>query len=57
MPSASVVSEKEAIAADLDCSGCGRPLIKDGQLKCLWCKPKRLVPATLGQKAIVLPAP
>lgn len=53
MPSASVA--ETAIVTDLKCFGCGNPIIKDGQFKCLRCRPKRNVPATLDKRDIVCP--
>jgi len=54
MPSASV-AESSVTAPDLECSGCGNPIIINGQFKCLRCRPRRLVPATLGKQSIVCP--
>lgn len=42
-----------SLAADLECSGCGRKLVEDGHFKCVRCKV--LVEATLGQKRIYCP--
>ena len=39
-----------SLVADLKCSGCGRPLVKDGCLKCTRCD--ALVVATLGENRI-----
>lgn len=42
-----------SVATNLKCGGCGRPLVKDGYLKCRRCK--QLVEATLRQKMIFCP--
>ncbi len=42
-----------SLVADLECSGCGRPLVRDGCFKCTRCD--RLVHATLGEKRIYCP--
>lgn len=52
MPSAST-AEKSVVAPNVKCSGCGNPIIKDKQFKCLRCRPHRLVPATLDKQDIV----
>jgi len=44
-----------AIAADLLCSGCRRPLVKDGKLKCTKCPCKCEVDATPGQEELTCP--